>query len=68
MLTPEELRLAENVTTSEWRDRYQPAGLRFRDYQVPNTRRPGRIAGAGSGALAGTGGDACALPLCEAGQ
>ena len=65
MITDEELRLAENVTTAEWRDRYQPAGLRFRDYQGPDTRRAQPAAGAGAAGVAGTGEKACGNTLPE---
>ena len=66
MITPEELRLAENITTRQWRDIYQPEGLRFRDYQGPDTRRAGRVTVAGAGQLQADSRDPCTQPLCEA--
>lgn len=63
MLTPEELRLADTVTTAEWRERYQPEGIRFRDYPHTGSRRAQSATEFGSGVLAGTGEAACTQPL-----
>ena len=59
-LTPEELRLAEDVDTREWRARYQPKGVGFRNYPLPEPRGKAGVAGDRPGPLAGAGENACA--------
>ena len=62
-LTPEELRLAENITTEEWRDTYQPQGVGFRHYPLRHKSGTGSHAGVGATGLAGTGENPCNKPL-----
>ena len=59
MLTPEELRLANTVTTAEWRERYQPEGIRSPDHSCARSRRAQQATEFGSGVLAVTGEAAC---------
>ena len=65
-LTIEELRLADNVTDTDWRAKYQPQGTRSSDSPVPDKGRAGSNAGASPEVLAGTGEGACGDSLAEA--
>jgi hypothetical protein len=67
-LTPEELRLAENIDTRDWRARYQPQGVGFRNHPLPEPRGTAGAAGLCPYPSAAAGGDPCAESLCEAGQ
>ena len=63
MLTPEELRLANTVTTAEWRERYQPEGIRSPDHSCARSRRAQQATEFGSGVLAGPGENPCSQSL-----
>lgn len=68
-LTAEELRLADHLTTdTEWRDIYQPQGVGFRNYPLPDKSRAAGNAGQGADVLAGTGEAACDKPVREAAE
>ena len=64
ILTDEEKRLGECITTSDWYAIYRPR-LGGCDYQGPDSYRKKRAPVAGAGQLEADSGNACPLPLCE---
>ena len=59
-LTHREWLLGETISVDEWRDTYQPKGLCFRDYPLPEPAGKTGEAGYGTAGMAGIGADACA--------
>ena len=65
-LTDAERRLGDEVTVAEWRAKYQPAGVGFRHYPLPQKIRTPEAAGPGPWGMAGAGETPCPEPVGEA--